>query len=197
VRYQAVLDPATKRRFEVNAIEILVDEHKLILRGLDLLTTAAEKIVRNQNPPKEFFEKAADFTLNFTNRFHHYKEEIVMFGLLAQKRQGEIDAEIERLRKQHDALHDYMNEISQSLDAYSKNVDSEVRRLHRNLSEYIETLRRHINAENRIFYPLVAKMLTKDEMARLMVEFDEYAAKAGPDAVKECEALIDEMGELV
>ena len=181
----------------MSAIEILVDEHKLILRGLDLLTTAAEKIVRNQNPPREFFEKAADFTLNFTNRFHHYKEEIIMFGLLAQKRNGEIDAEIERLRKQHDVLHDYMIEISQSLDAYSRNVDSEVRRLHRNLSEYIETLRRHVNAENRIFHPLVAKTLTQGEMAKLMEEFDGYAAKAGPDTMKEYEGLIDEMGELV
>jgi hemerythrin-like domain-containing protein len=181
----------------VNAIEILVDEHKLIVRGLDLLTTAAEKIVRNQNPPKEFFEKAADFTLNFTNKFHHFKEEIVMFGLLAQKQEGEIDAEIERLRRQHEALHDYMNEISKSLDAYGKNIDAEVRRLHRNLSEYIETLRRHINAENRIFYPLVERTLTEDEMARLMEEFDAAAAKAGPDAVKKYEALIDEMGKLV
>ncbi len=181
----------------MNAIEILVKEHDLILRGLDLLTTAAEKIVRNQNPPSEFFEKAVYFTLNFTNKFHHYKEEIVMFGLLAQKHQGEIDAEIERLRNQHAALHDYMIEISQSLDAYSKNAESEVRRLHRNLSEYIETLRRHIHAENQIFYPLVAKTLTGDEMLWLMEEFDKYAAKAGPDAMKAHESLIDEMGELV
>ena len=181
----------------MDPIEILVDEHKLILRGLDLLTTAAEKIVRNQNPPKEFFEKAVDFTFRFTNKFHHYKEEIVMFGLLAQKHEGEIDAELERLRQQHAALHDYMDEISRSLDAYSKNQDSEVRRLHRNLSEYIEILRRHVNAENRIFYPLVVKTLTEDEMLELKQEFDRYAAKAGPDTVKECEALIDEMGELV
>jgi hemerythrin-like domain-containing protein len=103
---------------------------------LDLLTTAAERIVRDQNPPKEFFEKALEFTLNCTNRFHHYKEEIVMFGLLAQKKEGEIDVEIERLRGQHSLLHDYyMNEISQSLDAYAKNIDSEVRRLHRAPSE--------------------------------------------------------------
>jgi hemerythrin-like domain-containing protein len=181
----------------VNAIEILVEEHKLILRGLDLLTTAAEKIVRNQNPPKEFFEKVLSFTLNFTNKFHHYKEEIVMFGLLAQKHQGEIDAEITRLRDQHATLHDYMNEISQSLDAYSKNANSEVRRLHRNLSEYIETLRRHIHAEDKIFYPLVAKTLTSDEMLELTEEFGKYAAKAGPDVMKAHEALIAEMDELV
>jgi len=197
VEHRTVRVPAREGRIEVNAIEILVDEHNLILRGLDLLTTAAEKIVRNQNPPKEFFEKAVDFTLKFTNKYHHYKEEIVMFGLLAQKHEGAIDAEIERLRQQHHALHGFMAEISLSLDAYSKNIDSEVRRLHRNLSDYIETLRRHVNAENRIFYPLVVQKMTADEMLRLMREFDDYAAKAGPDAVKECETLIDEMGELV
>jgi len=181
----------------MNAIEILVEEHHLILRGLDLLTTAAERIVRNQHPPKEFFENAVSFTFNFTNKFHHYKEEIVMFGMLAQKHQGEIDAEIERLRSQHHALHDYMNEISHSLDAYSENIDSEVRRLHRNLSDYIETLRRHVNAENQIFYPLVRKALTGDEMRWLAEEFEKYAAKEGPGAKKEYEALVDEMAKLV
>lgn len=181
----------------MNAIEILVEEHRLILRGLDLLTTAAERIERNQRPPKEFFEKAVSFTLNFTNKFHHYKEEIVMFGMLAQKREGELDAEIERLRDQHHTLHNYMNEISMSLDAYSENIQSEVRRLHRNLCDYIETLRRHVHAEDRIFYPLVAKTLTGDEMQWLAEEFEKYAAKEGPDTTKACETLVEEMAELV
>jgi len=181
----------------VNAIETLVEEHRLIQRGLDLLTTAAERIERNQRPPKEFFEKAVRFTLNFTNKFHHYKEEIVMFGMLAQKREGELDAEIERLRDQHHTLHNYMNEISKSLDAYSENSQSEVRRLHRNLCDYIETLRRHINAENRIFYPLVAKTLTEDEMLWLREEFDKYAANKGPNAMQVNEAIVEEMAALV
>jgi hemerythrin-like domain-containing protein len=90
-----------------------------------------------------------------------------------------------------------MNEISQSLDAYSRNAESEVRRLHRNLSEYIETLRRHIHAEDKIFYPLVARTLTKSEMLELAEEFDKYAAKAGPDLTKAHETLIDEMGRLL
>jgi hemerythrin-like domain-containing protein len=181
----------------LNAIQILVEEHRVILRGLDLLTTAAEKIVRNQNPPRAFFEKAVSLTLNFTNKFHHYKEEIVMFGLLAQKHEGAFDSEIERLRDQHHSLHNYMNEISKSLDAYSKSIQSEVRRLHRNLSDYIETLRRHINAENAIFYPLVAKTLTENEMQWLGKEFEKYAAKEGLGAMKEYESLIGEMAELV
>lgn len=181
----------------MKAIEILVEEHKLISDGLDLLTTGAEKIVRGQNPPKEFFEKAIDFTRKFTNEFHHYKEEIVMFGLLAQKHEGAIDAEIERLRSQHDALHNYMNEISSALDAYSQDSDSETRRLHRNLNDYINTLRGHIAAENRIFYPMVVKALTDDEKDALLVEFEKYAATAGPETVAKYGNLVAEMRELV
>ena len=181
----------------MKAIETLVEEHRLISDGLELLTTAAEKIVRGQNPPREFFEKAVAFTRNFTNEFHHYKEEIVMFGLLAQKHEGAIDAEIERLRSQHEALHNYMNEISSALDAYSQGSDSETRRLHRNLSDYIQTLRGHIAAENRIFYPMVAKALTDGEKNQLEAEFDKYAAKAGPGIEKQYRNLVAEMGELV
>ncbi len=77
---------------------------------------------------------------------------------------------------QHHSLHNYMNEISKWLDGYAENIQSEVRRLHRNLSDYIETLRCHINAENGIFYPLLAKMLTEDEMQWLAKEFEKYAA---------------------
>ena len=181
----------------MNAIDILTEEHKLIQSGLELLTTAAEKIVRNQNPPREFFEKAAGLTRDFTNKFHHYKEEIVMFGILAQKHLGEIDAETERLRNQHEVLRNYMSEISESLDGYSKNVDSEVRRLHRNLSDYIETLRRHIHAEDKIFYPLVEKTLTPEEMEELMDVFEKYAASAGTNGMEAARLVVEEMRKLV
>lgn len=181
----------------MNAIEILGEEHELIKSGLDLLTTAAEKIVRNQNPPPEFFEKAATFTRDFTNKFHHYKEEIVMFGLLAQKHSGEIDPELERLRDQHEILRNYISEISDSLDGYSKNIDAEVRRLHRNLGDYIETLRRHIHAEDKIFYPLVQKTLSADEMRDLEQRFEKYAEEAGSDGMQAGRALVEEMRGLV
>jgi len=181
----------------LKAINILEAEHALILKELDLLTTAADKIGRNENPPAEFFEKAVNFTLNFTNKFHHYKEEIVMFGLLAQKHEGEIDAEVERLRSQHEALHNFMHEISISLEAYSQNAQSEVRRLHRNLSEYIDVLRRHIHAEDKVFYPLVAKTLTAEEMENMAVRFEQYATDEGANAMQDSTTLLDEMAKLI
>ncbi len=181
----------------MKGLNLLVEEHHLILRGLDLLTTASEKIIRNQNPPREFFDLATDFTRNFTNKFHHYKEEIVMFGLLAQKHEGAIDAEIERLRSQHSVLHDHMNQISELLDSYSNNVEPEVRKLHRCLCEYVDVLRHHINAENKIFYPLAAKTLTGEEMDTLCEEFEKYAAKEGGDPIAKYSEVVDRMESLI
>lgn len=181
----------------MKAINMLVEEHHLILRGLELLTAAAEKIIRNQNPPREFFEMATDFTRGFTNKFHHYKEEIVMFGLLAQKHEGSLDDEIERLRSQHTVLHNHMNGISELLDSYEKNLEPEVRKLHRLLCEYIDTLRHHVTAENRIFYPLVAQTLTEDEMNFLNSEFEKFAAQEEKDPMKVYGELVDKMSALV
>ena len=118
-------------------------------------------------------------------------------SLEAAKLKRWIDAEVERLRAQHGVLHDYMNDISNALDAYSKNIDSEVRRLHRNLSEYIDVCRRHVHAENKIFYPLVLRTLTEDEKNWLNGEFDKHAAKEGPDPMKAYGVFIQEMAKLL
>ncbi|MBW1941869.1 MAG: hypothetical protein JRJ51_03435 [Deltaproteobacteria bacterium] len=45
-------------------------------------------------PAKEFFEKAVAFARNFADRFHHYKEEHVMFAQLAEKKAGFFDGPI-------------------------------------------------------------------------------------------------------
>jgi hemerythrin-like domain-containing protein len=44
------------------------------------------------------------FARDFTDRFHHFKEKekYLLFGLLAQKMDGAIDAEIGLLRGEHE-----------------------------------------------------------------------------------------------
>jgi hemerythrin-like domain-containing protein len=50
----------------------------------------------------KFFENAVEFSRTFADRFHHFKEEHMHFVRLAQKRQGEIAAQLEALRHQHE-----------------------------------------------------------------------------------------------
>jgi len=165
----------------MKAIRILVNEHILISKTLSMLSVAAENIVQNKRPSREFFEHAIKFTRKFTNKFHHYKEEVVMFGLLAQKHDGKIDAFIERLRSQHEILHNLVAEISALLDGYSRNEEAVVRKLHRCVSEYCDTLREHIHVEDKVFYPMVEFTLTKSEQNNLLEEFERWEADGNED----------------
>lgn len=136
----------------MNPLEILADEHRLIRQALDSFHLATQKMEEGINPPVEFFEKAVGFARTFVDKRHHFKEEYLMFGRLAERHQGELDAEIEALRHQHDSGREYVSEMANALDGYSKGRDAEVIVMLENLAPFPSMLRRHIHREDRVFY---------------------------------------------
>ncbi len=104
----------------MEAIDILKKEHGLIRSFLDNLSMAVERLEDEQKPPAEFFEKAIRFARQFADSFHHFKEEEVIFRHLAQNQDGEIDAQIEALRYQHERGRNFISGISDALPGYTK-----------------------------------------------------------------------------
>ncbi len=177
----------------MNAIETLQREHDLILEFLGQLSTAVERIVTSQGPPKEYFEKALDFCRVFADQYHHFKEEYVMFGLLAQKHDGALDGEIARHRDQHEECRTLIQKTSQSLDGYSRKLDTAARTIHRSMSDYVITLRSHIRSENEILFPMVEEALSQEEAEGLLKEFAAYEAKTGSDTYDRYRERVDEL----
>ena len=86
----------------MEALDILIDEHVLIREFLYSLNLCLEKMERGDRPPKEFFQKAIEFARNFTDKYHHFKEEHILFNHLAMKKKGGIDAQVDSLKFQHE-----------------------------------------------------------------------------------------------
>ena len=141
----------------MQATKILVKEHDLIRQVLDCLSLALGKLESGQRPPKEFFEKGVEFASNFADRFHHFKEEYLMFGLLAQKKEGTFDGAIGALRYQHERGRQFVVKIENSLEAYANGDEIATTTLLENLTAYISLLRRHIHMEDHIFFKMVEK----------------------------------------
>ena len=186
-----------KMEAEMKVIEILNHEHVLIKEFLTLLSKANDKITSENLPSKEFFVKAFDFSRNFADKFHHYKEEYLMFGLLAQKGNGVIDAEIERHRSQHEHCRNLINDMTKSIDGYAQKLDSPARTLHRNLSEYIQTLRSHIRSEDEVFFPMVEQELSEKEHQDLLNGFEKYEEKSGKNAFAKNQTLVEELAMMI
>jgi len=163
----------------MRAVTILKEEHRQILWFLDQLSIAGDRIVKNENPPREFFDQAITFARQYADKFHHFKEEEIMFRILAQKHHGELDAELEQLKQQHVQCRDFVSAMADALDGFESGNQSQTRELHRNLQEYITSLRRHIDHENVRFFPKVGQELSEAELKMLEDEFDSWETKMG------------------
>ncbi len=178
----------------MDPLQTLKHEHGLIRQALDNITLAKEDMENGNRPPVEFFQKAVEFFRTVVFKLHHFKEEHVMFGLLAQKKKGEMDAQIEALNNQHNHGRNMISEISNALKGYSEGKNIPTEKLMDNISQYASMLRKHMQTEDYILYPMVAETLTDEEMQALALEFEKEDAKNDANNMDKGRALVNEMG---
>ena len=178
-------------------LEILCNEHGLIRHFLDNLALAVEKLESGERPPREFFENAVKFCRTFADKFHHIKEEHVMFVRLAQKQSGAIDGQIESLRHQHERARDHIAAIAGALDGYAAGQPVQTSQVLESAAAYISLLRNHIHTEDHVFFPMVQEMLSEEEEGQLQVEFEKARQKAGGSAFEDSHKLVVDMGSML
>lgn len=181
----------------MKAMEVLADEHRLISQALDSFRLARQKMEDGVNPPVEFFEKAVDFARTFVDKHHHFKEEYLMFGRLAEKHRSELDAQLEALRYQHERSREFISEMANALDGYSKGKDAQVTIMLENLASFTTLLRHHIHREDQVFFPMVEEDLSSEELDDLGELFAKEAEKRGPTTLEDMRRLVGELPSLL
>jgi hemerythrin-like domain-containing protein len=181
----------------MDPIETLSNEHGLIRQYLDVLAIAAEKIEEGQYPSEAFFEKAVEFSRTFADHFHHFKEEHVLFVQLAQKKKGEVDAQLEALRYEHERGRSLVTGIEVAVPGYAANDPIKTGELLENMAAYASLLRHHIHVEDHVFYPMARKTLTEQEFEVLAQEFEKQNEKHGSDTFERCHKMVVDMGSIV
>jgi hemerythrin-like domain-containing protein len=178
-------------------LETLSNEHGLIRQFLDNLTLAGGHIENGRRPSTAFFEKAVDFARSFADSYHHFKEEHVLFVRLAQKRQGEVDAQLDVLRHQHERGRELLAGITAALPGYAARDASSTADLLERTAAYAALLRHHIHVEDHVFYPMAEKNLTAEDLEQISREFVSERDKHGGDVFERCHKLVVDMGSIL
>jgi len=178
-------------------LETLTNEHGLIRQFLDNLSLAADHIENGRRPSTAFFEKGIEFARTFADSYHHFKEEHVLFVRLAQKKQGEVDAQLEALRQQHERGRELVSSISNALEGYVAQDPTKTGEMLESIAAYSALLKHHIHVEDHVFYPMVKRTLTEDEMDMVSTEFVNQREKHGGDAFERSHKLVVDMGSIL
>jgi hemerythrin-like domain-containing protein len=161
---------------------VLREEHRVILKALDVLEAAAGRLAAGEGVSDESWQALLDWLRVFADARHHAKEEHLLFpamiraGLPAEG--GPVDVMLEE------------HTLGRALVA----AMAEGAPIHRasQARHYVRVLRDHIDKEHLVVFPLAEDVLDGAEVGRLTREFETYDLAQGRGwSIAAAEARLD------
>jgi hemerythrin-like domain-containing protein len=156
----------------MNPIEKLKSEHQVILKGIDLLEKGADKLEKGHNIAPEYFRKSIDFIRNYADKYHHAKEEDILFVRLGKAGFPTQAGPVAVMLQEHDQGRDLISAIETANDKYASGDTGAKIEIVRNARSYAQLLRQHIRKEDMVLYPMAENALGEDGIDQMQPEFD-------------------------
>lgn len=144
----------------MKAIQILLDEHALILRALETLETAAARLERGEAPGEGWWQQLGAWFATFADRIHHAKEEAGLFPAMLRAGVPGEGGPIGVMLAEHE-------EGRRLLAAMA---DPDPGRRAAIARQYAALLRAHIDKENSVLFPLAESVIDEAGRAALARE---------------------------
>ena len=149
--------------------QILSDEHKNILCVINRIAKECEKVDSGGNIDEEFFQKAVSFIKNYADKFHHAKEEDILFMELNKDGVLEHCNPIEQMLHEHDLGRGFVKGLSEAV------VKGDKTDAVKNARGYCELLQEHIFKEDNILYPMADEALKEATQKEIAEKFAKIA----------------------
>ena len=151
------------------AIKILMKEHEDILDVVDILEEKCNLIKSGGEMDINFFENVIGFIKNYADKFHHAKEEDILFKELCKDSvQGNLHCNpVEQMLYEHDIGRNFVNGMKESL------IEKNKRKLVENSLGYVQLIREHIFKEDNILYPMADNVIDLRTQNIMLKKFEE------------------------
>ncbi|MBA3046328.1 MAG: response regulator [Candidatus Thermoplasmatota archaeon] len=168
-----------KHSLTTNAMRILEDEHKVLLRMANILEAIGDRVGRVTVSPK-ILEWCKSTALLLNTNVHHAKEDhfILMFLERAIAVHGESPnsrvfsrSSLKTIDEEHAQLLQLLEKMQLEIDSYGRDGTANAASLKKTLSDYVNLTRNHIHREEKYLFPLARKYLSDDDMGTLLGQF--------------------------
>jgi hemerythrin-like domain-containing protein len=176
---------------KTDVTRVMMDEHQLILRMITLVEKNTALLEQGKFRNWQFYLDAVDFIRNYADRFHHAKEEDVLFVELIANGMPEKQSPIEAMHMEHDQGRAHVRDIEA---AEQKALDGEPGQgaiIAEHAKGYAALLRGHIDKEDNILYPLAERVLPEGVRERMLAAYAEAEAKT-PQLEERYRELVEE-----
>ena len=156
----------------------LMIEHRLIERMLKVIESVLRRIETQKKVDPVFVDIAVDFIRVYADRTHHGKEEDILFRELNNKPLNEKDRQImNELIEEHVFGRKTTKALVEANTSYRNGDDSALTEIAAKLKILTEFYPRHIEKEDKVFFPSSREYFTDDEDQAILGEFWEFDRK--------------------
>jgi hemerythrin-like domain-containing protein len=178
----------------MDAIETLMNEHRVIERVLDGLVAFAAEVGRKGTTEKEELSRFVTFIREFADACHHGKEEDILFATMVEHGFPRNGGPIAVMLREHDqgrGLVQILRERSASGAPWSDGDRHDIAEV---AAAFADLLRAHIHKEDAILYPMAEQHLSPEvmgEVGEACERYEQDESRAG--AHERLHALADEL----
>ncbi len=175
---------------KTNVTRVMTDEHQLILRMIALVEQNTALMEQGRFRNWQFFLDAVDFIRNYADRFHHAKEEDVLFVELIENGMPEKQSPIEAMHMEHDQGRAFVRTVEEAAQKALAGEPGQIPVIAENAKGYAELLRGHIDKEDNILYPLAERVLPEEVRDRMLKAYAQAEAQT-PELEEKYRRLVE------
>ena len=162
--------------------KILNKEHENILKVIASIERECEQLNNGKEIDEKYFEKAIDFIINYADKFHHAKEEDILFEEFNKVSEQAHCNPVDQMLHEHNIGRNFVKGMKQAIKIKDKEE------LIKNAQGYAELLKEHIYKEDHILYPMTEEVISEEKQEEMLRKFKEIKSdQKYLDYVKEFE----------
>jgi len=160
---------------KMQARGLLMIEHRLIEKMISLIKKNLEEVESTDKIDPVFVDTVVDFIGMYADRTHHGKEEDIMFQEMKKRSLSEEDQRImNELIDEHVFGRQTTRDLIEANNRYKNNDESALVDIVDQLKILVDFYPKHIEKEDKVFFPDSRSYLTEEEDQAMLSEFREF-----------------------
>ena len=168
-------------------IQIMLDEHETISRAEHVVESLNQYWETSEDDFKKRMVSLIKFFREYSDKYHHYKEEQVLFPVLENLADFATNSIVAELNEHHDIFRGYTASIEDALE------EKKFEQAYKILTRYIDELLDHIAVENDELFVMTESLLSESELESMYFKFKDIDSDLGEAQKLELVHLLDEI----
>ncbi len=168
----------------------LVNEHRLILRMISLLEANVARTAEGCCGNWQFYLDGVDFIRNYADRFHHAKEEDVLFEALINNGMPRDHSPVAAMLMEHEQGRAHVRALEAAAMEARAGLPGREAAMAEHAKAYASLLREHIAKEDDILYPLAERLIPEPLRNGIVTGYAAAESRTPADFAAHYEAVV-------